>query len=176
MFFIVRLKRNVFVAPDELGPLFRRRLELHVRRDVEGQEMHPHGLIIAVVDILGGDRIAGKLLDEGNVKVAVEYDALAFRLEKDEVVDAVVERVAPDGLYCEVGPATVHVPRSRIPDDLAFDAASALVARFVSADGARAVSPGSVVRVRILAETLRHRELPFRAIATMAEQFLGPRA
>ena|SRR3989338_8479991 len=176
MFYILKLRRNIIVPPEELGPLYRRRLEAYLRKAVEGAEVRPYGLVIAVVDIHEGDKLGGKILDDGSVKVVVSYEALVFRLNKDEVVDAIVDRVTPEGLYCDVGPAVVHIPKNMLSSqqEYIFDATSALVARFVSADGSKSIAPGKVVRCRILAEVLRD-EYAFRAIATMDAPFLGVR-
>ncbi len=175
MFFVLRLRRTIIVPPEELGPLFRRRLEGHLRKAVEGAEVQPYGLVIAVVDIYDADKISGKILDDGSVKVVVDYEAIVFRLSKGEVVDAIVDRVTPEGLFCEVGPAVVHIPRPHISDEFLFDATSALVARYVSADGSKSIAPGKVVRCRILAEVVRSKDIAFRALATTMEPFLGVR-
>lgn len=202
MFYILTLKRNIIVSAEELGPLFNRRLEGHLRKAVEGAEVQPHGLIIAVTDILDGDKITAKILDDGTVKAVVEYKAIVFRLNKHEVVDAIVDRVTPEGLYCEVGPSTVYIGREMISspsqnnnnngnqmmtmmmgnngggssnNEFHYDATSALVARYVSRDGSKSIAPGKVVRCRILAEVIKEKDYAFRALATMAEPFLGVR-
>lgn len=180
MFYIIRLKRNVIISPEDMGPKFRRHVETYLRRAVEGVEIQPYGFVIAVVDIFDGDNMIAKVLDDGSAKIVVEYDALLFRLNKDEVVDAIVERVTPEGLFCEVGPATVHVPRSKIPEVYGYDATTSMVARYVTldADGShKSIAPGTVVRVKVLAEVVRSKDFAFRAVCSMVENpFLGPRS
>ncbi len=221
MFYLTRMTRNIIVGCEDLGVMFRRKVETYLRRAVEGQEVQPFGLVIAVVDIFNGDGMTGKVLDDGRVKVVVEYEALVFRLNKDEIVDAIVERVTPEGIFCEVGPAIVHVPRSKIPDSYGYDATTTMVARYVTNDvaaaagplgrknngnrlannnddpfgaagddndddngnnllggagAAKAIAPGHVVRVKVLAEVVRSKDFAFRAVCSMKEDndFLGP--
>lgn len=172
MYFKVVLKKIVYAQPEDLGPAIRRKLERYLRSDVEGKRLSDVGLVIAVVDILDGANIEGKVLDTGAVSFAIKYVAVVFKLLKDEVVDGVVSEVRPDALVVGLGATNVYISKRQMPANYVYESDGA-VSRFVTHSGDRMVSRGSVVRLRIISETAATAGIG--AVGSIDGPYLGPR-
>lgn len=170
MFFRYTLKQTVLIPPSELGPLLNRRLEFHLREKVENQRIPEIGLIIAVIDIVANN-LEGRILDTGFVSFQLQYDAIVYRLYRDEVIDTLVREVKPDGFFADAGAATVFVSRYNIPLDFVFET-DGKDAKFVKKDGTQHLQEGQRVRLRIVSEAAKAQT--FQAIGTIKGDFLGP--
>lgn len=175
MYFKLKMKKVVYVAPEDLGPAVKRKLEGILRSTVEGKPLpEDNGIVIAVTDILEADTTVGKVLDNGKVSFDMTYEALVFNAFKGEVMDARVTMVHPkgDGLLADAGAITIYISKSEIPIDYTYET-NGVVSQFTKRDGTRQIGVGDVVRLRIEGQT--HKVEGFQAIGSIKGHYLGPR-
>jgi len=103
----------------------------------------------------------------------MRYNAIVFRPFKGEVFDAIVTVVNKLGFFAQVGPLQVFVSKHLIPEDMAFDAQSALPAYVsqVSDQQPQRVMKDSEVRLRVIATRVDASEI--FAIGTIKDEYLG---
>mmetsp|Transcript_54680 Transcript_54680/g.62839 ORF Transcript_54680/g.62839 Transcript_54680/m.62839 type:complete len:173 (+) Transcript_54680:136-654(+) len=172
MFFKVTLKKIVTVQPADLGATLNRRLEDHLRNAVEGKTLPEIGTVVAVLDILGGFELEGKVLDNGTVQYPLTYMGLVYKLFDGEVLDVKVTEILRDGFHATSGPARFYVSRKSMPLDYIFEGDGAL-AKFVTRDGMRMVCQDATVRIRVTKASQGVRESFI--VGTMSGEYLGPR-
>ena len=173
----IGLKKRIVVAPSELGPQHIRRIEQLLNRAVLGTKVPDYGTVLAVVDILGADQLKrnGRILDTGEVVFDVEYVALVFTIIPGIVVEGVVTEVRSDAVIADIGHGKVYVSQLQMPEDYTHESdGGGVQSRFVSGDGAQTISVGTLLRLKLLAETPNKEGC--MAIGTISGSgFLGPR-
>jgi DNA-directed RNA polymerase subunit E'/Rpb7 len=173
VFTVSRITRVVIVEPQYLG----RGLMTHVRKqcafEVVGRSLPDAGLVVAIIDI--DDRDIGKgVIDDllGSVRFTVAFDAICFRVLKNEVIDGEVERCWSSGLLVAVGPGlTVYVDVGVLPSDMHFVASGEGDYWATEGDAGYAIKKGAHVRVRIINPSKGDRAVA--AVATMTDPGLG---
>ena len=112
----------------------------------------------------------GMVTDDGTAraKFRVEFDAIAFRPFKGQVLDAVVTEVNKFGFFAEAGPMNLFVSNQLISDDMKFESIDN-ANRHVSSI---TVSRGKTARfVRVVGMRIDAQEI--FCVATMKEDYLG---
>lgn len=172
MFFKVLLKKIVTVQPADLGATLNRRLEDHLRNAVEGKTLPDIGVVVAVLDIIGGFELEGKVLDNGTVQFPLTYVGLVYKVFDNEVLDVKVTEVLRDGFHATSGAARFYISRRCMPVDYVFEGDGAL-AKFVTRDGLHTVCQDAPVRIRVTKATQSARDNYI--VGTMDGAYLGPR-
>ena len=167
-----RITRSVIVEPQYLG----RDLMTHVRKqcafEVMGHTLADVGLVVAILRVSDvGKGVIDDLL--GSVRFTVTFDALCFRLIRNEVLDAEVETCWSNGLVVTAGPGlSVYVDVGCLPSDMHFVASGEGDYWAAEAgDASYAIRKGSSVRVRIINPTKGDRNVA--AVGTMTDPCLG---
>jgi len=113
----------------------------------------------------------GMVTDDGTAraKFRVEFDAIAFRPFKGQVLDAVVTEVNKFGFFAEAGPLSLFVSNQLIEDDMTFESVDENA--YVSADGEVRIQKNAEVRVRVVGMRIDASEI--FCIATIKEDYLG---
>lgn len=170
MFFRVAAFKTLLVPPQDLGQKLQHSLLLDMlKAAVEGQHIPYVGRVVAVVDLFL-NQVEAKIVDSGDAAIVINYEAIVFKLFKDEYVDVVVSEVTAEGFYATAGPATVYVPKLHMPRYRYGQTGP--VTHFEEIETGAKIRESTVVRVRIVAET------PGRnsdAMASLDGEFLGVR-
>ena len=88
MFFLIKMARNFYLHPKDLGANLDDNLANKLIQEVEGSVSGRFGFVICVVDILN---IGEGTIQEGSgmVRFHTEFTAIVFKPFKGEVLDAV---------------------------------------------------------------------------------------
>jgi len=173
VFLIHTIKRVVIVEPRYLGKDLKSHLRKQCESEVVGKSIQESGLVLATMGI-AEEKIGKGMIDDitGNVHFSVEFDAICFKLIKNEVLDAVVQTCWATGLLLTVGPGlTVCVDLVNLPSDMQFIASGD--GDYWASDGETgvAIKKGSSVRTRIINPTKEGKELA--GLATLTDPYLG---
>lgn len=194
MFYKVTLEKLISIPPDKLDSTLNRHLIQYLREAVVGQLMPPpstdlamkqdyrsatksSAIVLAVIDILGAQNLQGKVLDNGFVSFQLVYEALVLKVHRGEVVDVVVDRVAPEGWWGNLyGVGKVFVSRaqmsvSTVNPEWSY-AKGVADGSWWNEDASLTIKPGEYVRIRVLGETPQ--SVHAMMIGTMVGKFLGP--
>lgn len=173
MYWKLKLKKNIFLNPEHLGPAVHQQLRKQLREAVECQQDQTHGLIVCVIDIENLHEVKGRVLDDGRVLFELQYSAIAWKSFRGDIIDGVVTDVAQEGFLVDVGAVSVFVSGFTMPADVTFKQPQGDAPKFCSADDMYSISSGIKVRVAVLNETPKNKR--FAALATVAGEGLGPR-
>jgi DNA-directed RNA polymerase subunit E'/Rpb7 len=171
MFIKCSITRVVIVEPQFLG----RDLLGHVRKqcayEVMGHTLGDVGLVVAILVVTDiGKGVIDDLM--GSVRFTVVFDALCFRVIRNEVLDAEVETCWSNGLVVTVGPGlAVYVDVGCLPSDMHFVASGEGDYWATEAGDDSAIRKGSSVRVRIINPTKGDRHVA--AVGTLTDPGLG---
>lgn len=173
VFLIHAIKRVVIVEPRHLGKDMKAHLRKQCQSEVVGKTVGDSGLVIATFGIRDEDIGKGRIDDiTGNCHFDVSFDAICFRLVKNEVLDAVVETCWATGLLLTTGPGLrVVVDMGHLPSDMDFVASGDGDYWASEGENGVAIKKGSAVRVRIINPTKEGRDLA--GLASLTEPFLG---
>ena len=128
-----------------LGPQVREVIVKKLHEEVEGKCTGKTGYVIKVVNV---KHMSAGILQEGTGKVCylVQYEAIVFRLFRNEVTDTIVTQVNKHGFLARAGPQELFVSRHHIPRDFEFSGGDS--PSYCAADSSR-IQVDAVVRVRI---------------------------
>jgi len=170
MFWHIKLERNIVLEPRFFGRKLRDTLMQRLKHEVEGSCTGKHGYIVMVTDFTNISE--GMVTDDGTAraKFRVEFDAIAFRPFKGQVLDAVVTEVNKFGFFAEAGPMNLFVSNQLISDDMKFESIDN-ANRYVSSDKSVSVQKNGEVRVRVVGMRIDAQEI--FCVATMKEDYLG---
>ncbi len=167
------------------GPNIHTHIRRILRGLVEGTYTQRHGLFIRITEFFL-DKIEGRIRDtSGSAIYTVKFKALVFRVFPQEVVDVIVEDVNPVSPFsscfysivqcrsvlsskqcvsCRIGPAKVMIglpvifcfscgsyAKQNIPSNFKYENSI-----FLSADQKWKISPGTILRVRIMNYNFRN--------------------
>ena len=174
MYWKLTLRKNLFVAPEHLGPAVNERLQQLLREQVEAKHLPGQGLVVAVIDIKNLRDLHGRVLDTGKVLFEVEYEAVVWRTFRGDVRDGYVTEVTAEGIVVDVGAVNVFVSDYLMPPGMEFvPGASGDAAKFATPDDAIVLAAGAMVRVGIVQETAKNERIG--ALGTIQGEGLGPR-
>jgi DNA-directed RNA polymerase subunit E' len=116
MYYKVRLEDTIRIPPNKFSEDLDEVVKNIVQVTFEGTMRKNHGIIVVVDNIKpvgGGIVIHG----DGAMYQKVAFDALTFKPELQEVIDAVVCEIVEFGAFCHIGPLDALVHMSQIMND-----------------------------------------------------------
>uniref|UniRef100_A0A7S2HLJ0 DNA-directed RNA polymerase II subunit RPB7 n=2 Tax=Octactis speculum TaxID=3111310 RepID=A0A7S2HLJ0_9STRA len=172
MFFYKKLRHEVLISPEYLGPKLKQTIRRRLIDEIEGSCINKIGYVVCVTDINDTTDIEAGLIEyeTGHTSFMVTYGAVLFRPFKNEVLDATVTTVNQLGFFCKAGPLQVFVSRYNLPGDIreGFDPNQDM---WVSEDGEVEIKRGCVVRLRIMGLAMEASKI--NAVGNMRDDFLG---
>merc|ERR1711959_624099 len=168
MFFHVRREKNVILEPRHFGARMKDVIMEKIKLEMEGTCSGRYGFIVCITHIENVSE--GVITDDGTAraKFEVEYDCVAYRPFKNEVLDAVVTQVNKFGFFAEAGPLQLFVSNSLVPDDVKYVTDKNC---YKSDDGQITIVVDCEVRVKIVGMRIDANDI--FCIATIKEDYLG---
>jgi DNA-directed RNA polymerase subunit E'/Rpb7 len=171
VFFRTTITRTVIVEPHHLDAKLKDHVQLQNRREVSGKFLDGVGTVILTLRIPDDAITRGQIESlTGRVHFVVTFDAICFKLLKNEVVDGVVTQVTHGSMILSVGPVVVVVDRHYMPADYEF-MPSADGDNFASRETGAAIKVGSAVRVRVVGAIASKAQIA--AVCMMSDPGLG---
>lgn len=167
----MRLKDTVRIAPELLGAPVEEAVKLALREKLEGLVDKTIGAIVAITDVIEvgeGHILAGN----AGVFYDVDFDAVTFMPEIQEIIEGTVLEVVEFGIFVGIGPLDGLVHVSQLTDEfMSYDEKNS---RLITKESGRALTVGDRVRARIVAVSLNEREPRDSKIGlTMRQHALG---
>ncbi len=151
MYYLVKMENTIRIPPAYIGEDLEEVSEKIVKETFEGTMDKEHGLIVLTRNVkrIGEGYI---LHGDGAIYQQVEFEALTFKPEMHEVVDAVVCDIVDFGAFCHIGPLDALLHKSQIMDDkVIIDVENK---RMEGKETKKVLKVGDVVRVRIVTVSL----------------------
>jgi DNA-directed RNA polymerase subunit E' len=151
----MKLKGVARIEPDHLGEPLEAAVDRSLRDKYEAVVDKYLGTIVAV---LGSDNIGeGHILaGDGSVYYEVDFDALVFKPEMQEIVEGEVVEIVKFGAFLSIGPFDGLLHVSQITNEyISYDEKNA---RLVSKESNKSLGEGDRVRARIIAVSLNEKE------------------
>jgi DNA-directed RNA polymerase subunit E' len=151
MYYKVRVEDTIRITPNKFSENLDDVVTNIVQKTFEGTMRRNHGVIVVTDNIepLGpGIVIHG----DGAMYQKVAFDALTFKPELQEVIDAVVCEIVEFGAFCHIGPLDALVHMSQIMNDyVEVDAENELI---TGKEKKLTLKTGDMVRARVVAVSL----------------------
>ena len=151
----MKLKGVARIEPDHLGDPLEAAVERSLRDKYEAVVDKSLGTIVAV---LGSDNIGeGRILaGDGSIYYEVDFEALVFKPEMQEIVEGEVVEIVKFGAFLSIGPFDGLLHVSQITNEyISYDEKNA---RLVSKESSKSLGEGDRVRARIIAVSLNEKE------------------
>lgn len=151
----MKLKGVARIEPDHLGDPLEAAVERSLRDKYEAVVDKSLGTIVAV---LGSDNIGeGHILaGDGSIYYQVDFEALVFKPEMQEIVEGEVVEIVKFGAFLSIGPFDGLLHVSQITNEyISYDEKNA---RLVSKESNKSLGEGDRVRARIIAVSLNEKE------------------
>ena len=151
----MKLKGVARIEPDHLGDPLEAAVERSLRDKYEAIVDKSLGTIVAV---LGSDNIGeGRILaGDGSIYYQVDFEALVFKPEMQEIVEGEVVEIVKFGAFLSIGPFDGLLHVSQITNEyISYDEKNA---RLVSKESNKSLGEGDRVRARIIAVSLNEKE------------------
>lgn len=151
MYYLVKMKNTVRIPPAYIGEDLEEVTNKIVKETFEGTMDKEHGLIVVAENVkrIGEGYI---IHGDGAIYQQVEFDALTFKPEVHEVVDAIVCDIVEFGAFCHIGPLDALLHKSQIMDDkVVIDVENR---RMEGKETKKSLKVDDVVRVRIVTVSL----------------------
>jgi len=151
----MKLEGIVRIPPDQMGNPLEISVEMALRNKYEAVVDKTLGTIVAVlhVDRIGEGRI---LAGDGAVYYDVDFDAVVFKPEMQEIVEGEVVEIVKFGAFLSIGPFDGLLHVSQITNEyISYDEKNA---RLVSKESNKALAEGEKVRARVIAVSLNEKE------------------
>ena len=172
VFFRTTITRTVIMEPAFFDAKLRDHVRKQNQREVSGKFFDGVGTVILPLHVRDEDISKGIIESlTGRAHYTVTFDAVCFKLLKNEVVDAVVTQVTHGNMILSVGPVVVVVDRHYMPADFEF-VPSAEGDNYASRDTGAAIRVGSAVRVRVVGAIASKSQIA--AVCQMSDPGLGP--
>ncbi|MBV0925523.1 MULTISPECIES: DNA-directed RNA polymerase [Haloarcula] len=163
----VRLRDTVEVPPRHLADVGSKMVKTLLQEKLEGRMDEDVGSVVSVVEIhdIGDGAV---LPNKPGVYYEVEFDALTFDPQMQEVVDGEVVEVVNFGAFVGIGPVDGLLHVSQISDEyLAYDEENQQLA---SRESNRTLGVGDAVRARIVTKSIDERNPRDSKIGLTAKQ------
>jgi len=151
MYYMVKIEDTVRIPPDKFSEDLSEVVTNIVQETFEGTMRKHHGVIVVAENIepVGhGIVIHG----DGAMYQKVAFDALTFKPELQEILDAVVCEIVEFGAFCHIGPLDALVHMSQIMNDyVEVDADNEVV---TGKEKKLVLKTGDSVRTRVVAVSL----------------------
>ena len=151
----MKLKGVARIEPDHLGEPLEAAVDRSLRDKYEAVVDKSLGTIVAV---LGSDNIGeGHILaGDGSVYYEVDFEALVFKPEMQEIVEGEVVEIVKFGAFLSIGPFDGLLHVSQITNEyISYDEKNA---RLVSKESSKSLGEGDRVRARVIAVSLNEKE------------------
>lgn len=151
MFKLLTVKDEVRVPPVKFDLELNQAVKESLQEQIEGKLNPDIGVFLAVTDVLSVGE--GKIIPEdGAIYYPVEFKALVYRPEINEIVIGEVVDITEFGAFTRVGPLDALVHVSQIMDDkISYDAKNAI---FTGKKSGYKLKEGDLVRARIVGVSL----------------------
>jgi DNA-directed RNA polymerase subunit E' len=151
MYYKVRVEDTIRIPPNKFSENLDDVVNSIVQKTFEGTMRRNFGVIVVTdnVEPLGpGIVIHG----DGAMYQKVAFDALTFRPELQEVIDAIVCEIVEFGAFCHIGPLDALVHMSQIMNDyVEVDAENELI---TGKEKKLTLKTGDIIRARVVAVSL----------------------
>ncbi len=151
MYYKVRIGDTVRISPDKFSLDLDAVVTDIVQKSFEGTMRKEHGIIVVADNIepIGNGIV---IHGDGAMYQKVAFDALTFKPDLQEVIDAVVCEIVEFGAFCHIGPLDALIHMSQIMNDyVEVDAESEIITgkekKFI-------LKKGDPVRARVVAVSL----------------------
>lgn len=151
MYTMVRVEDNVRILPDKFGEDLDEVVKNIVQSTFEGTMRKEHGIIVVAdnVEPVGDGKI---IHGDGAMYQKVAFDALVFKPDLQEVLDAVVCEIVEFGAFCHIGPLDALIHMSQIMNDyVQVDAENEIIS---GKEKKKVLKTGDPVRARVVAVSL----------------------
>jgi DNA-directed RNA polymerase subunit E' len=116
MYYKVKVEDTVRIMPDLFGEDLDEVVKNIVQHTFEGTIRKNHGIIVVAQNITPqGDGIV--IHGDGAMYQKVQFDALTFKPEMQEVIDALICEIVEFGAFCHIGPIDALIHMSQIMND-----------------------------------------------------------
>jgi len=151
MYYKVRIEDTIRIPPNKFSEDLNTVVTNIVQNTFEGTMRKNHGVIVVVDNIDPvGDGIV--IHGDGAMYQKVAFDALTFKPELQEVLDAVVCEIVEFGAFCHIGPLDALVHMSQIMNDyVEVDAENEVI---TGKEKKLVLKTGDPVRARVVAVSL----------------------
>jgi len=151
MYYRVRVQDTVRISPDKFSKDLDEVVTKIVQKTFEGSMKKEYGIIVVAENIKpvgDGTVIHG----DGAMYQKVAFDALVFKPELQEVIDAVVCEIVEFGAFCHIGPLDALIHMSQIMNDyVEVDAENEVI---TGKEKKMKLQTGDPVRARVVAVSL----------------------
>ena len=163
----VRLRDTVEVPPEDLADVSPDLVKRRLQDELEGRMDEEVGSVVSITEVHDVDDGA-VIPSRPGVYYEVEFDAVTFDPEMQEVIDGEVVEVVNFGAFVGIGPVDGLLHVSQISDVyLAYDEENQ---RLASRDSDRALGVGDAVRARIVTKSIDERNPRDSKIGLTAKQ------
>jgi len=151
MYYKVKVKDTIRIPPNKFSEDLDDVVTQIVQTTFEGTMRKEYGVIVVVDNIESvGPGIV--IHGDGAMYQKVAFDALTFKPELQEVIDAVVCEIVEFGAFCHIGPLDALVHMSQIMNDyVEVDSESEVI---IGKEKKLTLKKGDVVRARVVAVSL----------------------
>ena len=174
MYYKVKVEDTVRIPPNKFSEDINEVVTTIVQNTFEGTMRKNHGIIVVAENIepVGSGIV---IHGDGAMYQKVSFDALTFKPELQEVIDAVVCEIVEFGAFCHIGPLDALVHMSQIMNDyVEVDAENEVV---TGKEKKLKLQTGDTVRARIVAVSLNELSSRESKIGlTMRQPALGAHA
>ena len=151
MYYLVKMENTIRIPPAYIGEDLDDVSEKIVKETFEGTMNKQNGLVVITRDV--SRKGEGYILHgDGAIYQQVTFEALTYKPEVHEVVDAVVCDIVEFGAFCHIGPLDALIHKSQIMDDkVIIDVENK---RMEGKEKKKSLKLGDKVRVRIVTVSL----------------------
>ena len=174
MYYKVKIEDTVRIMPDLFGEDLDEVVRNIVQNTFEGTIRKEHGIIVVAQNITPvGDGIV--IHGDGAMYQKISFDALTYKPEIQEVVDALICEIVEFGAFCHIGPIDALIHMSQIMNDyVQVDSESEII---TGKEKKQKLQVGDPVRARIVAISLNEISARESKIGlTMRQPALGSHA
>jgi DNA-directed RNA polymerase subunit E' len=151
MYYRVRIEDTIRIPPNKFSEDLNKVVTNIVQTTFEGTMRKNHGVIVVVDNIepIGNGIV---IHGDGAMYQKVAFDALTFKPELQEVLDAVVCEIVEFGAFCHIGPLDALVHMSQIMNDyVEVDAENEII---TGKEKKLVLKTGDPIRARVVAVSL----------------------
>ncbi len=151
MYYKVKIEDTIRILPDRFGEDLNEVVKQIVEETFEGTIRKNHGIIVVADNIEPiGDGIV--IHGDGAMYQKVQFEALTFQPEMQEVVDGIVCEIVEFGSFCHIGPIDALIHMSQMMNDyVQIDAESQII---TGKEKKQKLQVGDPVRARIVAVSM----------------------
>ena len=151
MYYKVTIEDTIRILPERFGEDLNEVVKQIVQETFEGTIRKKHGIIVVADNIEPiGDGIV--IHGDGAMYQKVQFEALTFQPEMQEIVDGLVCEIVDFGAFCHIGPIDALIHMSQMMNDyVQIDAESQVI---TGKEKNLKVQVGDPVRARIVAVSM----------------------